>query len=148
MMVRRQPNHSDQSGKGSLKPGLIWLNNLRSLTRRPSAGGRLLNQQWEDQRCWPPRIRTDVCIAHYTCFSFLLHPFFLHTSTHNLVRYLASKITKCKNIPSIDFFTDPNDVHNNIHVFPQVSTSEILNETKTSWMMTEVYGCVINKRET
>lgn len=50
-----------------------------SLTHRPSAGGRLWSQQWEDQRYWPQHSRTDACIAHYTCSSSLLHPSSLHT---------------------------------------------------------------------
>lgn len=53
-----------------------------SLTHRLSAGGHLWSQQWEDQRCWPQHSRTDVCTAHYTCSSSLLHPSSLHTETH------------------------------------------------------------------
>ncbi len=53
-----------------------------SLTHRPSAGGHLWSQQWEDQRCWPQHSRPDVCTAHYTCSSSLLHPSSLHTHTH------------------------------------------------------------------
>ncbi len=86
---------SDQSGERvSLMPGSqTWLI-LRSwgvmqcvcggsLTHTPSAGGHLWSQQWEDQRCWPQHSRTDVCTAHYTCSSSLLHPSSLHTHTHN-----------------------------------------------------------------
>ncbi len=52
-----------------------------SLTHTPSAGGHLWSQQWEDQRCWPQHSRTDVCTAHYTCSSSLLHPSSSHTHT-------------------------------------------------------------------
>ncbi len=108
---------SDQSGERvSLMPGSqTWLI-LRSwgvmqcvcggsLTHTPSAGGHLWSQQWEDQRCWPQHSRTDVCTAHYTCSSSLLHPSSLHTQTHTTISAhhmhaasLASVIIQSRNV--------------------------------------------------
>ncbi len=91
MTLTRQPHPiwpiRGKSKSDARKSNLVDFTVLRcyavSLTHTPSAGGHLWSQQWEDQRCWPQHSRTDVCTAHYTCSSSLLHPSSLHTHTHN-----------------------------------------------------------------